>query len=60
LQAQALQKVLDGTTSIQEVVRAVRGGPAAAGAPPAGAKPAAAPPPKPRPTSGAPGATEGR
>jgi len=60
LQAQALQKVLDGTTSIQEVVRAVRGGPAAAGAPPAGAKPAAAPRPKPRPTSGAPGATEGR
>ena len=29
LQAQALQKVLDGTTSIQEVVRAVRGSPAA-------------------------------
>lgn len=60
LQAQALQKVLDGTTSIQEVVRAVRGGPAAAGTPPAGAKPAAAPRPKPRPASGATGATEGR
>ncbi len=59
LQAQALQKVLDGTTSIQEVVRALRGGPAA-GTPRAAAKPTPAPRPKPRPASGAPGATEGR
>ncbi len=44
LQAQALQKVLDGLTSIQEVARATRSGdekPPAATAP-AGAKPAAA------------------
>jgi type II secretory ATPase GspE/PulE/Tfp pilus assembly ATPase PilB-like protein len=64
LQAQALQKVLDGVTSIAEVARAVRGEGGAEGggaparpgapgrpAPAAGAKPAAAAP-KPQPKAG--------
>ncbi|MFH1747870.1 MAG: ATPase, T2SS/T4P/T4SS family [Planctomycetota bacterium] len=51
LQTQAIQKVLDGTTSIQEVVRVIRGqssrgGP---GKPGPGARPAPKPQPKPRP-----------
>ena len=44
LQGQALQKVLDGTTSIQEVVRVIRGG--------KGSVPAASPKPKPKSPSG--------
>jgi len=54
LQRQALQKVLDGTTSIQEVIRVTRGGKHAAAG---GASPPAAPAPspakpRPKPTSG--------
>jgi type II secretory ATPase GspE/PulE/Tfp pilus assembly ATPase PilB-like protein len=56
LQAQALQKVLDGVTSIQEVARAIRGEGAGAGATPA---PQPKPKPQPRPSGPRP-AAEGR
>jgi type IV pilus assembly protein PilB len=60
LQTQAIQKVLDGTTSIQEVVRVIRGQtkstgePASGKAPAAGAtgKPAPQPRPQPKPQAG--------
>jgi len=52
LQAQALQKVLDGITSIQEVARAVRGPETPPKAGPA-ATPAPRPRPQPKPQSGA-------
>ncbi len=57
LQAQALQKVLDGVTSIQEVARAVRGDSAPPPAAGTGQKPGAKPavPPKPGPRPAAPG-----
>lgn len=57
LQAQALQKVLDGVTSIQEVARAVRGnGGTPAKAPPAGPQPRPQPRPQPKPPAAAGGA----
>jgi type II secretory ATPase GspE/PulE/Tfp pilus assembly ATPase PilB-like protein len=52
LQAQAIQKVLDGTTSIQEVARVVRGGQASRA--PGPSSPTAGPAPQPRPQPKAP------
>ena len=56
LQVQALQKVLDGITSIQEVARCVRSG----GASPTPARAGATPQPQPKPRGGSPKPAGGR